>query len=191
MIMKYIKQDQILSFDFELDSKYNIGSSYEDYVAGKYVKLSDAQVKFYENNPSANISEVWNMAMVSHERTLEQAKAAKIAEIEAYDSSSSVNAFTVNGTSLWLDKDTRSGLILRFNAEKSAGKTETKLWLGNNSITLAIDDAIKMLYALEVYASACYDNTATHKANVSALTTVEEVMNYDYKTGYPNKLEFK
>lgn len=189
--MKYIKQDQILSFDFELDSKYNIGSSYEDYVAGKYVKLSDAQVKFYENNPSANISEVWNMAMVSHERTLEQAKAAKIAEIEAYDSSSSVNAFTVNGTSLWLDKDTRSGLILRFNAEKSAGKTETKLWLGNNSITLAIDDAIKMLYALEVYASACYDNTATHKANVSALTTVEEVMNYDYKTGYPNKLEFK
>ena len=40
-------------------------------------------------------------------------------------------------------------------------------------------------------ASACYDNTAQHKANVSALTIVEEVMNYDYKTGYPNKLEFK
>ena len=45
--------------------------------------------------------------------------------------------------------------------------------------------------AMEIRGSACYDNTASHKVNVSALTTVEEVMNYDYKTGYPNKLEFK
>src|SRR5574344_875049 len=101
MVMKYIKQDQILSFDFDLKSKYNIGSSYEAYVAGKYVKLTDAQVKFYENNPSANISEVWNMAMVSHERTLEQAKAEKTAEIEHFDEST--NEFTINGFSMWLD----------------------------------------------------------------------------------------
>ena len=110
--------------------------------------------------------------------------------ITDHDGSVNVNSFTINGMKYWLDKETRAGLILRFNAEKSAGKTETTLWVGNNSITLAIDDAIKMLYALEVYASACYDNTASHKANVSALTTVEEVMNYDYKTGYPAMLRF-
>ena len=190
MIMKYIKQDQILSFDFELDSKYNIGSSYEDYVAGKYVKLSDARVKFLENNPSANISEVWNRAMVSHERTLEQAKAEKTAEIEAYDSSSSVNAFYLNGAKVWLEFNTRARIALRLNAEKEANNTETTLWLGTQSITLDIDKAKKMLYEIEVYASACYDNTARHKANVLALDSADKVMAYDYTTGYPDKLSF-
>ena len=45
-----------------------------------------------------------------------------------------------------------------------------------------------MLYAIEVYASACFDNTAKHKANVMALDSIEEVMSYDYTTGYPDKL---
>lgn len=78
--------------------------------------------------------------------------------------------------------------MLRFNAEKSSGKIETTLWLGTQSITLGIDKAIQMLYAIEVYASACFDNTAKHKANVMALDSIEEVMSYDYTTGYPEKL---
>ena len=42
-----------------------------------------------------------------------------------------------------------------------------------------------MLYRLEAYASECYDNTQKHLANVKTLLTVDEVINYDYKSGYP------
>ena len=114
-----------------------------------------------------------------------------IGYITKYDNGDNVNAFFVSGQKVWLDKDTRAGLMLRFNAEKSSGKIETTLWLGTQSITLGIDKAIQMLYAIEVYASACFDNTAKHKANVMALDSIEEVMSYDYTTGYPEKLSFE
>lgn len=42
---------------------------------------------------------------------LEEAKTEKIAEIAAYDTSSSVNGFILNGILVWLDKATRVGLM--------------------------------------------------------------------------------
>jgi hypothetical protein len=47
-----------------------------------------------------------------------------------------------------------------------------------------------MLNAIELYASACYDNTQAHIANVKALENIESLKNYDYRTGYPEKLRF-
>ena len=47
-----------------------------------------------------------------------------------------------------------------------------------------------MLYALEVYASACYDRTQAHLAAIDALETIEEIESYDYRVGYPEKLKF-
>lgn len=44
---------------------------------------------------------------------------------------------------------------------------------------------------IEVYAKDCYNVTATHQAEVNKLTTIEEVEAYDYKTGYPEKLNLK
>ena len=109
-------------------------------------------------------------------------------EILAYDSSSEVNSFTFQGVEMWLDKDTRNGLIMRLNAEKAAGQTETTLWFGTMSFTLGIDEGLQLLSALELYASACFDNTSSHLAEVEKLTDVEDIFNYDYKAGYPEKL---
>ena len=64
------------------------------------------------------------------------------------------------------------------------------LIFGVRKANTATDKAKKMLYEIEVYASACYDNTARHKANVSALDSADKVMAYDYTTGYPDKLSF-
>ena len=47
-----------------------------------------------------------------------------------------------------------------------------------------------MLLAIELYASACYDNTQAHVANVKSLENIEDVQNYDYRVGYPEKLRF-
>jgi hypothetical protein len=50
--------------------------------------------------------------------------------------------------------------------------------------------AMQMLMAIELYASQCYDNTQRHLAAVDALESKEEIDAYDYRVGYPEKLEF-
>lgn len=110
--------------------------------------------------------------------------------IIGYDSSDEVNQFSINGISMWLDKATRAGLKLRFEAEMAMGKTETTLWFEDKQFPLPLSMAIQLLYAIEVYASACYDNTQRHLAEVEKLSTLEEVRKYDYKVGYPEKLNF-
>lgn len=72
--------------------------------------------------------------------------------------------------------------------EKASGKENTTLWFNGKSYVIPCDTAIQMLSALELYALDCYNVTAQHKANVEALTTKEEVEEYDYTTGYPEKL---
>ena len=47
-----------------------------------------------------------------------------------------------------------------------------------------------MLAQLEVYALNCLNNALRQKAEVEALTTVEEVEAYDVTNGYPNMLNF-
>ena len=91
---------------------------------------------------------------------------------------------------MWLDKSTRAGLMLRFQSEQAIGREMTSLWYGGQMYELPLVNAFQMLYALEVYASACYDNTQRHLATVNGLQSIEEVEGYDYTTGYPTKLEF-
>lgn len=122
--------------------------------------------------------------------TLEEIKANKVEEILAYDSSSSVNEFSMNGVLMWLDKATRAGLLLRFEAEAKVGRTETTLWNDGQSYTLPLETAQQILIALELYASACYDNTQSHIAEVQKMESREAVEAYDYTTGYPSKLLF-
>lgn len=119
---------------------------------------------------------------------LKQAKADKIAEITAYDTSSSVNGFMLNGLLVWLDKATRVGLMNSTTIAKAAGQKTTTLWLGGIKLVVDCDKAIQLLSALEMYALECFNVTASHKQAVSELTTIEEVEAYDYKAGYPKML---
>ena len=119
---------------------------------------------------------------------LKQAKVDKIAEIAAYDTSSSVNGFILNGLLVWLDKATRVGLMNSTTIAKASGKQTTTLWLGGLKLVVDCDKAIQLLSALEMYALECFNVTASHKQAVSELTTIEEVEAYDYKSGYPKML---
>ena len=119
---------------------------------------------------------------------LKQAKADKISEITAYDTSSSVNGFMLNGLLVWLDKETRVGLMNSTTIAKAAGQKTTTLWLGGIKLVVDCDKAIQLLSALEMYALECFNVTASHKQAVSELTTIEEVEAYDYKAGYPKML---
>lgn len=122
--------------------------------------------------------------------TVDSARSKMIRKINLYDSSSSVNKFTVSGSPIWLDKATRVGLRLRFESEIAMGITNTALWYEGVKFELETEKAIKMLFAIELYASACYDNTQRHLATVNKLESVEECESYDYKSGYPEILTF-
>ena len=111
-------------------------------------------------------------------------------EIDAYDTSDEVNSFFLNGIKVWLNKDTRVGLMNSLTIEKNSGKEESTLWFNNICITINCDAAIQMLSALELYALSCYNVTAQHKLSVQNLTTLDAAMTYDYTTGYPDKLSF-
>lgn len=121
---------------------------------------------------------------------LEKAKKDKLKEIDAYDVSPEVNSFFLNGLQVWLDKSTRVGLMNSLNIEKTAGKEISTLWFANIKLNINTDAAIQMLRSLELYALECYNKTAEHKVNVESLDTVDDIIEYDYTEGYPDKLNF-
>ena len=121
--------------------------------------------------------------------TLSDAIASKVAEINAYDTSTSVNGFKLNGTVFWLDKATRVGLMNSTEITKAAGQETTDLWLDDIKLTIPCDTVIKLLSEIELYALECFNTTARHKAEVAEIKTVEEVEKYDIKEGYPKQLE--
>ena len=126
----------------------------------------------------------------TEEEILNREKEYMIEEIIRYDSSIEVNVFYINDQEMWLDKATRVGLKLRFEAEIASGKTETTLWYEGNQFPLTLDNALAMLNAIELYASACYDNTQKHINEIKSMTTCDEIKSYDYRRDYPDKLRF-
>ena len=111
-------------------------------------------------------------------------------EIERYDTSHEVNEFYVSEQPIWLDKATRVGLKLRFDAEIASGQINTTLWYEGIPFNLELANAVQMLNAIELYASACYDNTQRHIATVKSMEMIDDIKSYDYRTGYPDKLIF-
>ena len=112
-------------------------------------------------------------------------------QIDKYDTSPSVNGFMLNGLRVWLNKDTRVGLMNSTQIAKAMGKATTTLWFGGMQIEVDCDKAIGLLSALEMYALECFNVTAAHKKAVAELNTVEEVLEYDYTKGYPEQLKME
>lgn len=125
---------------------------------------------------------------------LEQAKMQKIAEIEAYDNSDEVNGFDIvaGGQTMaaWLTPDKRSDYKNSLDSAELLGMTEVHPVLNGVAITLDIQTAKLALAKIQIYANQCYGVTEQHKAAVNALETVEEVEEYDFTAGYPERLTF-
>lgn len=128
---------------------------------------------------------------------LEQAKVDKVAEITAYDTSSSVNGFMLNGMLIPWSKDDpnspnvdkRMGLRQNIADKIALGEENISIWLKGMSFTMSCAQAEVLMRSIENYAYECFNVTASHKAAVGELTTIDEVEAYDYKAGYPKMLE--
>ena len=120
--------------------------------------------------------------------TVEDAKAAKIAEIAAYSDSDAVNSLTFNGIKTWLTRTVRDGYNTSITAAKNLGEPNVTFMVGDNEMQLPVEQARRVLDLVQRYADACYLVTERHKIAVRELQTVDEVEKYDYTTGYPEKL---
>lgn len=107
-----------------------------------------------------------------------------IAKIQAYDKSNFINQFIWNGQTYWFDKNTRMGLMNLVNCST----IEVPLVLGDTIINFDPQVLKTFLEQLELYASKCFVQTKQHLLNVQELKTTEEILNYDYSTGYPDKI---
>nr|DAP46224.1 MAG TPA: protein of unknown function (DUF4376) [Caudoviricetes sp.] len=125
-----------------------------------------------------------------YEPSIEEIRAQKLNELSLYDSSDTVNLFSIDNVSRWLSKSTRVGLMNSIAIEKGTGRSETTIWLGDTKFVLSIERAIDMLQQLELYALACFDTTQRHTKAIQQLETKEEIEAYNYYVGYPGNLSF-
>lgn len=195
----YIKQDikgYYIEFDemFNPDLYNNLGETWEDFLDNKWVLLSDEQVAFHEEHPTASVKEVWDMELTPEPiyiRTLEDAKNEMIANIDAYDSSINVNGFTVNNEiEAWFTADERSNYKSSIDAAKLLGVETLSFFINDIEMTLPTESVEYMLAQIQLYADQCYIVTKQHKLDVNALETIEEVDAYPYMNGYPQRLNF-
>lgn len=197
VIYTYMKRGiGVVEYDFQLDPEsYHVGSTYDDYMANAWTLLSPEHLAFRAEHPGCSPLEMFNLEMSpvyepTEEELTARARSNKLNQINQYDVSPSVNSFYLNGEQVWLDKSMRVGLMNSMEIEKAAGREVSTVWFGDVCYTFPIAIAIQMLQALELYALACYNKTAEHKVAVQSLETRQEIEDYDYTIGYPEKLVF-
>lgn len=151
------------------------------------VIVDDEPTGEYEDSGLVSYTE----EVVVGELTLDKVITIRQQEIDRYDTSDAVNSFVYNGKKMWFDKVTRTCISYSMQVEKENGATTTTLY-DNDGIahTLPIDLALGLFAQLELYAKACYNVTASHKAALNELTSIEDVLDYNIKAGYPLKLVF-
>lgn len=113
--------------------------------------------------------------------------------ILAYGSSRHVDGFYINGKLMWLDKQKRVGLKLRFESEQKIGKQQTTLWDNGVPYPLPLTGditALDILCSLELYASESYDAIQMHIAMADTLKKVNDMKEYNYKQNLPQMLSF-
>lgn len=132
-------------------------------------------------------------------KTIEEAKEMLLAEIDAYDKSSAVNGFYLNGMLIPWSKDDpsspnvdkRMGLRQNIADKVALGEENISIWMKGMSITMPCAQAEMLMRSIENYAYECFNVTAAHKKTVSELNSIEEVEKYDITAGYPAQLRME
>ena len=163
-------------------------------IVGKWTTIRIADNKVFAGRPTEEKLIEWGFSLVeehvpTQEELLEQARLERLAALDEYDSSDSVNSFTLNGNPMWLDYTTRQQLRTSIEAYQAQGIEQVTKWFNGVQFTFPTATWIQMLNALEVYASEALNVTEAHRAAINALTSIEEIDEYDFTTGYPKKIE--
>ena len=127
---------------------------------------------------------------------IQRVKDRKLRELKRYDESEEVNDCIImyQGQELhyWASKDERNDLKNAVRDCIAMGRDTYRLDLRDKgvSISLHCEALLQMLSALEIYAIDCYNRTTDHELAIKYLTTKDEIEDYNFKVGYPDKLIF-
>lgn len=122
---------------------------------------------------------------ILYQKYLAMLKSVKLGEIIDYCKSDTIKVFEIDGVKGWLDSEER-GSIRRAALDKaSEGREEFTLYLSGVGIEMSPIKVEEILKAVEVYASDCFDKAESHKTALGQLNVIEDVENYDIKSGYP------
>lgn len=102
-----------------------------------------------------------------------------------YGDSLEASSFICEGNKVWLDKQQRSSILNLLNSLK---EDKFELVLHGKIHELETTKVLALLPKLEVFAYKCLVNTTKHLQNIAELKTLKDIMEYDYTTGYPEKL---
>lgn len=134
------------------------------------------------------LTEVFN-----HEPTIEDIKTWFINNvIKPYDNTNAVNSITIKHGDVslpyWLERKDRAQMESSVKNMMDKGDKTYRLDFREQGFTLEVDceKLIAALETMEYYATQCYRVTTDHIFAVNKLTTIEEVLSYDYKAGYPD-----
>lgn len=107
-----------------------------------------------------------------------------VKKIQLYRKSSKVHSFLYKDKEHWLDKENRASL---WNLCTSTSG-DVEIVIGDE---LVVINALKLkafLLKLEVYSYKCFVNEFKHLKKVKELMKLEDIISYDYTTGYPDKI---
>ena len=103
---------------------------------------------------------------------------------QIYRKSLDVRAFLHKGKNYWISKEDRASLWTICNSV--VGNVD--LVVGNEVLNMSALQLKSFLLKLENHAYKCYVNENKHLQCIEKLSTPEEMINYDYTTGYPEKI---
>ena len=175
---------------FTLDpTTYTVGTTYEDYENGLWVLLSDGQIAFKDANPTASVSEVFNMQLEeaeqpSDEELLSTAKSAKLAEASQYHAEK-LKEITYNGATVYLDSYSRLLKEREATAALNAGESVVDL----NGLAFPIEYIEQVMDSIAEYENLCAACISNKIAQIEACGTAELVEALTIGEGYPPSLE--
>ena len=95
-----------------------------------------------------------------------------------------VKTFNYKGTNVWWDKETRNSFMTLANS----GEDTIQIVIGTDVIDFSKEELKSLLNQLEIYANKCYIQTHLHLQQIERIENIQDLINYNYTIGYPNKI---
>lgn len=119
--------------------------------------------------------------------TIEELKAQRFSELSMYRYSKEIAGVVLNGVMIKTDLESKvnlNGAVSRAMLRPDSSvnwKISDTVW-----ITLPAVQIIETGLAVSDYFEDCFNCNKTHALAINALTTIEEVQNYDFTIGWPS-----
>jgi hypothetical protein len=118
-------------------------------------------------------------------RTLEQAKAEKLAAVAEYRYGIETSGITVSGLQIKTDRESQAMINAAWSASQIIPPIEIN-WKGVDGWALIDAAQISTIaQAVITHVQACFTNERTHAEAVTALPDIAAVDAYDFSTGWP------